>query len=238
MDDTLQKLVDEYVVPKSAAAEVSSIPILLLVGVSGAGKGTIVHRLLQSGKYHQIVSHTTRAPRENGGVLEQDGVDYHFITKQQAAEMLKNGEFVEAKFVHGNIYGTSIAEVTKAHADNKIALNDIDVQGVAEYKALSDGVIAVFVLPPDYAEWQRRLLARYGAEGPNEEEIAKRMQTAVLELEEALARPYYHFVVNEKLDEAVAAVDSIAHHNDEFTQIDTSYHIWAERLLQDIQAGK
>jgi guanylate kinase len=211
---------------------------VLLVGVSGAGKDTIKHKLLETGKYHHIVSHTTRAPRENGGVMEQDGVDYHFINKEQAAEMLRNGEFIEAKKYGENIYGTSVAEIQKAHDEGKVAITDLEVQGVAEYKAISENVIAEFILPPNYQEWQRRLHARYGEKGADPEDIARRMETAIVELKEALAQSYYHFIVNEDVDQAVKSADSIARHHDEFTIIDTSFRVWAERLLDDLQKGR
>jgi len=234
---SLQTLVDAYTISPAAVELVRKTPVTLLVGVSGAGKDTIKHELLKTGNYHHIVSHTTRALRENGGVMEQDGVEYHFISKEKAAEMLQNGEFVEAKKYGDNVYGTSVAEIQKAFDEGKIAITDIEVQGVAEYKAISGSVIAIFILPPSYEEWQRRLHARYGEKGVDPVDIAKRMQTAIAELEEALDKPYYHFVVNEKLDEAVRAVDSIAHHNDEFTTIDRSFPIWAEQLLEDLRRG-
>jgi guanylate kinase len=237
MDATLQELVDTYKISPAAIELVKTTPIVLLVGVSGAGKDTIKHQLLQTGKYHHIVSHTTRAPRENGGVMEQDGVEYHFITKEQAADMLRQGAFIEAKKYSDHVYGTSVAEIQKAHDEGKIAVTDLEVQGVAEYKKISPTVIAEFILPPNYGEWQRRLHSRYGDKVADPEDIARRMQTAIAELEEALDKPYYHFVVNENLDEAVEAVDSIAHHNDEFTTIDRSFRVWAEQLLEDLQRG-
>src|SRR5206468_230691 len=106
---------------------VQQTPIVLLVGISGAGKDTIKHHLLESGNYHHIVSHTTRAPRENHDVLEQDGVDYHFIDLAQAESLLDEGRFVEAKMYSGNVYGTSAAEIQAAHDENKIAITDIEV---------------------------------------------------------------------------------------------------------------
>lgn len=234
---TLARLVKTYAPSQAVKQLVQETPIVLLVGVSGAGKDTIKHRLLETGNYHHIVSHTTRQPRENGGVLEQDGVEYHFVTPDAAINMLKNGEFVEAKEYSGNLYGTSAAEIQWAKDTGKVAITDIEVNGVAEYKAISKNVIAVFVLPPNFKEWQRRLQARYGAKGADPVDIQKRMKTAISELEEALRQPYYHFVVNENLDEAVAATDSIARHHDEFTTIDTSFRVWAERLLEDLRSG-
>ena len=210
---------------------------MLLVGVSGAGKDTIKHQLLATGKYHHIVSHTTRAPRENGGVMERDGVEYHFVSEHEAVQMVRERAFVEVKQYSGHVYGTSVAEIQSAHDDGKIATTDIEVQGVAEYEAIAPGVITVFILPPNYAEWQRRLYARYGAHQADPADIAKRMATAISELEEALSKPYYHFVVNEDLDETVRVVNSIAHHHDKFTIVDRSFRVWAERLLEELRAG-
>lgn len=237
MEDELQRLIENYKVPDEAIELVKTTPIVLLVGVSGAGKDTIKQKLLASGKYHHIISHTTRAPRENNGEMEKDGVSYHFITKDQAAIMLKNGEFIEAKQYSGNIYGTSVAEIRRANEDGKIAVTDLEVQGVAEYKTVSENVIAMFVLPPNYDEWQRRLLARYGNQTVNSEDIERRKKTAVAELKEALDKPYYHFVVNEDLDVAANAVDKIAERHGEFTTVDKSFKVWAERLLEELQAG-
>ena len=75
--------------------------------------------------------------------------------------MLENQEFVEAKMFSNNIYGTSIAEIQVAHDDNKVALSDLEVQGVAEYMSISSTVRPIFLLPPNYEVWQDRLKQRY-----------------------------------------------------------------------------
>lgn len=237
MELELQQLVENYRIAPEAIDMVRQTPIVLLVGVSGAGKDTIRRRLLETGQYHNIITHTTRSPRENGGVMEKDGEAYHFISKEEAVDMLRRGDFIEANLYGGNIYGSSVAEIKKARDEGKIAITDIDVHGVAAYKSIAPTVIAEFILPPNYAEWQRRLKSRYGPNGADPADLVKRMQTAIDELEEALDKPYYHFVVNENLDEAVHAADSIARHHDEFTQIDRSYRVWAERLLEDLRKG-
>ncbi|MDB5166319.1 MAG: guanylate kinase [Candidatus Saccharibacteria bacterium] len=235
MESSVTTLLETYR-PSSATVElVNETPVVLLVGVSGAGKDTIKHQLLQTGRYHHIVSHTTREPRNNGGVMEQDGVEYHFVDRSVAVHMIEVGAFVEAKQYGTNIYGTSVAEIEQANGEGRIALTDIEVQGVSEYKAISSKVIAIFVLPPSYEEWQRRLYARYLPGEVDPADIMKRMQTAITELEEALEKPYYHFVINDDLNEAVHAVDSIAHNNDQFNQVDSTVRAQAEKLLEDLR---
>lgn len=208
--DQLQQKLAGYKPSAETVELIRQTPILLLVGVSGAGKDSIKQRLLKTGDYHHVVSHTTRKPRENKGVVERDSLDYHFIGLGEAEKMLDNGEFVEAKQYSGNMYGTSVAEIERARDDGKIALTDIEVQGVAEYKAISADVHAVFVLPPSYEVWQQRLRSRYGGK-IYPADMEKRLQTAKAELTEALSKDYYQFVVNDDLEKAVGSVDGIAH---------------------------
>lgn len=214
MDDpalaaALKQKIQDYK-PSAATIElVKNTPILLLVGVSGAGKNSIKQKLLDSGKYHHIVSHTTRAPRENDGVMEQDGLEYHFIDPATAEKMLDDGAYVEAKWYSGHIYGTSAAEIQRAHNDNKTAVTDIEVQGVAEYMSISPDVCPIFILPPNYEVWQQRLKKRYEDE-IDPDDIYRRMQTAKQELHEALQKGYFRFIINDDLERAVADTDALA----------------------------
>jgi guanylate kinase len=208
--DNLQQKLRNYKPSQPTVELVCSTPILLLVGVSGAGKDSIKRQLLSTGNYHHIVSHTTRPPRENHGVLEQDGREYHFVDLATAERMLNEGAFVEAKIYSGNVYGTSAVEIQKAKGDGKIAVTDMEIQGVAEYKAMAPNVNAVFVLPPSYEIWQQRLRSRYD-DKINAEDIKRRMQTAKLELQEALEKDYFQFVINDDLSAATEVVDAIAH---------------------------
>lgn len=229
----LERLIATYHPPKKAREVIRHTKIALLVGISGAGKDTIKRELLKQPEFGEIISYTTRAPRENEGVLESDGIDYHFIDEETAYGMLERGEFVEAKYVHGTVYGTSINEVERA-GRNGIAITDIDVQGVAEYKAVSDQVIAIFVIPPTYNEWMRRLKRRYTTDEEFLREWPKRRDSAIRELQRALELPYYHCVINDDLDRAVRASADIAARPDIFTRKDDEARLAARDLLRKI----
>lgn len=230
-DELKQKI--EHYKPSAATIElIRRTPIVLLVGVSGAGKDSIKHKLLETSEYHHIVSHTTRQPRENKGVMEQDGREYHFIDLAEAGKMLDEQTFVEAKMYSGNIYGTSAAEIQRARDDHKIALTDIEVQGVVEYKAMAPEVQAIFVLPPSYEVWQQRLKSRYKESDISPTDIMRRMQTADAELREALQRDYFRFVINDDLDEAVKTVDAIAHGAPAGQESDAAHALAKDLLAQ------
>lgn len=231
----IAKLLDNYKPSDATVRLVRKTPITLLVGVSGAGKDTVKHKLLEIGDYHEFVSHTTRLPRENHGVMERDGIEYHFINLEESKRMLETGEYIEAKMYGDKVYGTSVAELKKASSDGKIVLNDIEVQGVAEYKAISGNVKAMFIVPPTYEEWRRRLLYRYGENGADPEDIKKRTQIAIEELEHALEVDYYHFIINDTLERAVFVIDEIAHGKDTFTGKDEWAREQAAKLLETIR---
>lgn len=229
---TLEEKLASYKPPARAVELIKSTKVVFMVGVSAAGKDAARTKLLKTGKYHHIVSHTTRKPRANHGVMEQDGHDYHFIDLKTAERMVDNHAFVEAKYFSDNIYGTSIAELQLAHDEGKIALTDIEVQGVVEYKNIEESVIPIFLLPPDYNTWQKRLEGRYiGQSDP--EDIKKRMLTAQKELQEALEKPYFEYVVNEDLDKTVKIIDEIAHGNFSSKKNDQAREV-ARKLLEKL----
>lgn len=232
---TIEQLIENYQPPADASEVIRSAKIALLVGITGAGKDTIQQELLKDATFSPVVSHTTRAPRSNNGVQEQDGVEYHFISLEHATSMLENGEFVEAKLVHGTVYGTSIESVRNA-SEQGVALNNIDVQGVAEYKAVSDEVVAIFVVPPTYDEWVDRLKKRYSTQEEFAAEWPKRRSSAITELTRALELPYYHFLINDDLDRAVDVAKDMAKRNDIFTRKDDQARLAARDILDRIQA--
>ena len=230
----MQTLVEKYQVPEHARTIVDAATILLLVGISGAGKDTIKKRLLKDTDYVDIISHTTRHPRTNDGVRETNGLEYNFINDAQAEAMLRDEAFIEAKYVHGTIYGTSISAVKKAYDLNKIAVTDLDVQGVAEYKDISQDVMALFILPPNYNVWLERLHKRYATHEEFIDEWPKRRASAISELTHALEVPYYHFIINDDLDRAVRVINEIAKRGDSFNRHDDEARLGARDLLEAI----
>lgn len=222
--------------PTTAISQlVKKTPILLLVGPTGAGKDALKEKLLKTGKFRHIISHTTRPPRINHGTIEQDGLDYHFIDKAEAERMLDNQALIEAKIYSGNLYGTSVAEIQAAYDEGKIAMTDIEVQGVAEYKTLDPGVMAVFLLPPNFKTWQERLQHRYG-DVVDVADYRLRLQTALEELEQLLNTNYYVAVINDDLNTAYEQIHTITTSRDHTTPDDPAARAVAKRLAQDIQA--
>ncbi len=236
--ERIEELIRTYEPSLEVIQIVQNTKIVFLVGISGAGKDTVKKELLKGSDYREIISHTTRAPRANNGVMEQNGVEYHFVSQETAELMLENKDFIEAKLVHGSvIYGTSMYDVKRAGDDGKIAITDIDVQGVDEYKELSRDVVAIFLIPPSYDEWQQRLKSRYANAEDFLAEWPRRRKSAIAELERALALPYYHFIINNDLQETVRIADEIARKPDVFHRKDDEARLAARDLLDEISAA-
>lgn len=213
MEEQIDTLLLTYTPSSETKDILAQVPIVLLAGISGAGKDTIKKQLLATSEYHKIVTHTTRSPRENDGVLEQDGVEYHFIDKETSLHMLENKGYIEANRYGSNVYGTSVAEFVAARDEERIAIADIDVNGVANFKRLApDAVRPIFLTPPSFAVWRNRWMTRYGnGTKYNPEDYASRLQTAIDEIEHVLSTDYYFVVINDNLDDAVAETNEIAH---------------------------
>lgn len=229
LDERLIAKIEEYQPSPERLAAIRETPLLFLVGISGAGKNAITQKLLEQhpGQYHMIISHTTRAPRENHGVREQDGVAYHFVTFDTIDRMLDAKDFVEAKVVHAqNVYGTSITELEIAQATHAIAIGDIEIQGVQTYVDLGLSCKPIFILPPSYAVWQQRLRARYDG-NIDEEDLRQRMETARQEIMWVLATKYFYLVINDDLQQAVDTIHGIMHGSDV-----------AQRSQEAVQAAK
>ena len=178
---------------------------MVLSAPSGAGKTSIATALLaRDPDLRRSVSVTTRPPRPR----EVDGVDYRFCNQQEFDRMAAGSELLERARIYGrHWYGTPRAPVEEALQNGVDVVFDIDWQGHQQLRAaLPDDVVGVFILPPNLDLLEARLRARAGEHGG---EIARRMSLARDEIEHW--REFSHVVVNDDLEQAVAAVHAVLH---------------------------
>lgn len=236
MDKQLELLLEHYTPSERAIDAVQQVNTILMVGISGAGKNTVKTKLLETGEYYDVVSHTTRPPRKNSGISEVSGQEYHFISKQQAIVMLENREFVEAKWVHRqNLYGTSIAEFEVCLRQGKKAIADIEVQGVEEYMSICPKTVyPIFLIPPSYDVWVRRFKARYEGRA-GEGEFTQRSITAQREIEHVLEKEYFSIIINDNLEDTISQVRDIARGTPQSDASLRHSRQVAEQLLEDMR---
>ncbi len=139
------------------------------------------------------VSFTTRPIRPG----EEDGVDYHFVSRDRFLAMVAAGDFVEWAEVHGNGYGTALATLKDAAESGSDLLLEIDCQGARQIRDAVETAVFVFVLPPDFAELERRLRGR---ETESEEIISRRLLNARDEISQA--QWYDYLVLNDDVEQA------------------------------------
>ena len=175
--------------------------LFVISGPSGAGKGTICKKLLESVDIAISTSMTTRAPRPG----EIDGKDYYFVTVDEFEEKIANGGMLEYARVFDNIYGTPKDMVIKQLERGRDVILEIDVQGGLQIKKkMPEQAVLVFVLPPDLTTLRQRIIDR-GTE--TEEVIDKRFNEAINEIK--LIGEYDYYVVNDELDDAVYDLKAI-----------------------------
>ena len=206
--DEFRTLLANYHPSEAAQETLRAIRLVLLVAPSSSGRNTIINKLLKTGHYHFIVSDTTRKPRVNDGVLEQNGREYWFRTEDEVLAELRDGEFLEAAVIHEQqVSGISIRELKTARQANKIAINEVEVVGAANIHRIKPDTEIMFVVPPNFDEWMRRMHRR--GELPADE-VRRRLQSAARELGVGLEHDYYTFVVNDDFDDTVALIDALA----------------------------
>lgn len=180
--------------------------LFIVSGPSGAGKTTLIERaraeIAALGiPLHFSVSHTTRSPR----IAETEGCHYHFVRRDQFVRMVEREEFIEWAHVHGQMYGTSKAEVQTRLDRGEDVVLDIDVQGariIAKSEVLRSHSLSVFVFPPSFDELQSRLERR----GFNsKEEIDLRLEKAMGEIEEGLSF-YDTIIINDDFEVAAQSL--------------------------------
>lgn len=189
--------------------------LTVVSGFSGAGKGTVMKRLIQKyDDYALSISVTTRKPREG----ERDGIEYFFKTKEEVETMIENDEFLEYARYVDNYYGTPRFYVEEMLAKGKNVILEIEIQGAMQIKAKNPEAVLVFVTPPSFEELRNRLVGR-GTE--TADVIESRLRRAS---EEAEGMPSYDYIlVNDQVEDCVDRLHQIilserakAQRNEEF----------------------
>jgi guanylate kinase len=175
--------------------------LFIISAPSGTGKTTLVKAVLK--RFTDMlysISYTTRQPRYE----ERDGVDYHFISKQDFKEGIIKGHWAEWAQVHGNYYGTSAEFIEKSLSSGYDIVLDIDVQGTLQILKYYPDSVTIFILPPSIKILRERLEQR-GSD--SKAVIEKRLANAKKEMDQK--RYYRHIIVNNKLPESIKELSAI-----------------------------
>jgi guanylate kinase len=175
--------------------------LIIVSSPSGGGKGTLIHEV--RGMLPELgfsVSHTTRPMRFG----EEEGREYYFIDRHRFEQKVASGEFVEYAIVHGNLYGTSIAEVEKWKDSGRDLIVEVDVQGAISILQKMPDCVSIFILPPSFEVLEARLTARATEDA---EELRTRLRNSfheVLQYER-----FKYVVVNDNIAGASQQIASI-----------------------------
>jgi len=175
--------------------------LFIISAPSGAGKTTLVKAVLQQFRdMLYSISYTTRNPRAE----ERDGIDYHFISKQDFKKGIHKGRWAEWAEVYGNYYGTSAEFIEKSLSSGCDILLDIDVQGTLQILKHYPDSVTIFILPPSMNALRKRLEMR-GSD--SQAVIEKRLFNARKEMTQK--KIYRHIIVNDVLSEAIKELSAI-----------------------------
>jgi guanylate kinase len=175
--------------------------LFIICAPSGAGKTSLVNALLEREPDIELsVSYTTRAPRPG----EEDGREYHFVSRDAFLDMASRGEFLESAEVHGNLYGTSQSWINDRRAAGNDIVLEIDWQGAQQVRRLVPGAVGVFIVPPSIEVLRKRLTAR----GQDSAEVIERRLANARE-EIGHVEEFDYVIINQTFDVAVVDLVSI-----------------------------
>ena len=178
--------------------------LIILSGPSGVGKGTVRQELFKDESLNLAysISMTTRQPRN----MEQDGVDYFFVSQDKFKEMIKENKLLEYTYFVGNYYGTPLEYVEKLRNEGKNVFLEIEVEGAKQVmeRCKNDDVVSIFLIPPSLEELERRIRGR---KSEPDNIIQERLAKAQKEIN--LSSNYQYVVKNDKLADATKRISQI-----------------------------
>jgi guanylate kinase len=186
---------------RAAPAPVVRGLLFIVSAPSGTGKTTLVEKLVQVLPNLRMSRSYTSRPARPG---ERDGVDYHFISREEFQRRINASDFLEWADVFGNYYGTSLGDVERMLAEGQDVVLVIDVQGARQVKARGVDHTAIFVMPPSFEVLEKRLRGR---SKDSEEQMQRRLDTARGEASSYV--DYDYVVVNDELQPTVVRLQEI-----------------------------
>jgi guanylate kinase len=200
-----------YQLSDHAKQVLSDAKLVVMLGLAGGGRNTLINYLVKTAPFYFIVSDTTRPPKIRNGALEEHGTHYFFRDESAFLADLKAGEFIEAEIIHNQqVSGTSIRELQRAAEEGLVGIHDYDIGGASNLYQLKPDAYMVALLPPDFVTWQDRLQQR---EVMHPDEYANRMKTAARILQTMLERPYFKFIISDDVHRSSAHIRDLVEHN-------------------------
>lgn len=179
-------------------------PLLIVIsGPSGVGKDSVLEEMKARGlPFHFVITTTTRAPRSD----EDDGVDYFFISQDEFARMIDEGELLEYAVVYQDYKGIPKSQVREALASGKNVIMRIDVQGAETVRKLAKDALLIFLTPQNEEELINRLKKR---NTETKESLKLRIATTRQEYKKIGIFDYIVVNKDDRLDEAVDTIEAI-----------------------------
>lgn len=226
-----EEVLDGYQVSDDSRKILASAPIVILSGVAGGGRNTVINYLVDHYDYKFIVSDTTRPPKLRNGVMERHGVNYYFRDEDDLLADLRDGKFIEAEIIHNQqVSGMSVREVERIIATGKIPINECEFGGANAVAHAKPDAVIIGLLPPNYQEWMRRLTSR---EAISPQELRNRLVTARDVLENMLSQSYFRFAINDSVERCAAVIDRAVRGNDDDTEAIRAKAV-AGQILQEV----
>jgi guanylate kinase len=234
--DEFHDALKNYHLSSHAEGILHTIKLVVMTAPTASGRNTIINELLRTNAYNFIVSDTTREPRENNGILEQNGREYFFRDETEMLADIKAGDFLEAEVIHEQqVSGISIRELEKASQEHRAAITDMDIGGVLNLLDLKPDTIAVLVLPPSFEVWHERIFSRGDMD---DLEYGRRLKTAARILASGIKESTeLKIIINDDLTDAAEEVHELVQQGIFSEEQQFRGVALAEQLLIETQAA-
>ncbi len=202
-----REILENYRLSEELINDLNKNKLILLSAPTSVGRNTIIRELVKTGDYYFIVSDTTRHPRMNDGVMEENGGPYWFKSEEEILDGLKKGKYFGPAIIHNQqVSGMHVDEINKAYNLNKTAVSEVEIQGIDSLTKIKPDIISIFVLPPSMEVWMSRLKGRGIM---SNDELKRRLTSAVKEFDYAITSEKFIFLINDNITNSVIIIEDI-----------------------------